>query len=114
MLELLEAARGALGEDVLPHLEGRPAFQLRVVMRALGMVRRELAHEEQHAALHAAVLGALGCTDERELARAIRDGRLGEHDEHVFAALRATVRAKLEAANPAYLRKSEPVRREEQ
>ena len=38
-VELLDAARGALGDDVLPLLEGRAAFQLRVSLRALGMVR---------------------------------------------------------------------------
>ena len=112
-VELLEAARGALGDDVLPHLQGRPAFQLRVVLRALGIVRRELSHLEQHAALHTAALAAVGCRDEQELARAIREGRLGEHDELLLAALRVIVRAKLEAANPSYLGKTEP-RREEQ
>jgi hypothetical protein len=106
-VELLEAARGALGDEVLPHLQGRPAFQLRVVLRALGIVRREVSHLEQHAAVHGAALAAVGCRDERELARAIRDGRLGERDELVLAALRAIVRAKLEAANPSYLGKSE-------
>ena len=60
----------ALGDDVLPQLEGRPAFQLRVVLRALGIVRRELAHQQEHAALHAAALATVGCADERELARA--------------------------------------------
>ncbi len=113
MLELLDASREALGDDVLPHLEGRPAFQLRVVLRALGIVLRELAHQPEHAALHAAALSAVGCADERDLARAIRDGTLGEREAHVLAAVRATVRAKLEAANPAYLRKTEPLAEEE-
>jgi hypothetical protein len=112
-VELLEAARGALGDEVLPHLQGRPAFQLRVVLRALGIVRRELSHLEQHAALHAAALAAVGCRDEQELARAIREGGLGERDELLLVALRMIVRAKLEAANPSYLGNTEP-RREEQ
>ncbi len=105
MLELLEAARTSLGEDVLPQLDGRAEFQLRVVLRALGIVRRELAHQEEHVALHAAALAAVGCTDERELASAIREGTLGAREEDVLAAVRATVRAKLEVANPAYLTK---------
>jgi len=103
MLELLDAARGALGEDVLPRLEGRAAFQLRVTLRALGMVGRELAHAEEHAAVHAAALAGLGFADEGELAAAIRGGELDERHPEVFAALRAIVRAKLEVANPAYL-----------
>jgi aminoglycoside phosphotransferase (APT) family kinase protein len=108
-VELLEAARGALGDDVLPRLEGRPAFQARVVLRALGIVRRELEHEDEHRALHAAALASVGCADERELAEAIREGALGEREEHVFAAVRATVKAKLEVANPAYLSQAEAV-----
>ena len=112
-VELLEAARGALGDEVLPHLQGRPAFQLRVVLRALGIVRRELSHLEQHTALHAAALSAVGCRDEQELARAIREGRVGERDEPLLAALRVIVRAKLEAANPSYLGKIEPQREEQ-
>jgi hypothetical protein len=112
-VELLEAARGALGDEVLPHLQGRPAFQVRVVLRALGIVRRELSHLEQHAALHAAALAAVGCRDERALARAIREGGLGERDEPLLAALRMIVRAKLEAANPSYLGNTEPQREEQ-
>jgi aminoglycoside phosphotransferase (APT) family kinase protein len=113
-LELLDAARQALGEDVLPHLQGRPAFQLRVAMRALGIVKRELDHGEQHAAVRAVALESVGCADERALARAIREGTLGRPDVRVLAAVRAIVRAKLEAANPAYLKKTEPSAREEQ
>jgi aminoglycoside phosphotransferase (APT) family kinase protein len=102
-IELLEAARGALGEDVLPHLEGRPAFQLRVSLRALGIVRRELELQAQHTAAHAGALASVGCADERELAAAIRAGSLDPWDPRVLAAVRTSVRAKLEAANPTYL-----------
>jgi aminoglycoside phosphotransferase (APT) family kinase protein len=102
-LELTRAARGALGDDVLPGLEGRAEFQVRVTLRALGMIERELEHAADHAAVHAAALESLGVADESELAAAIRDGRLDGHEVEVFAALRATVRAKLEVANPRYL-----------
>src|SRR5262249_47920231 len=40
--ELLAAVRATLGEELLPAVEGRRAFELRVSMRALGMVAREL------------------------------------------------------------------------
>jgi aminoglycoside phosphotransferase (APT) family kinase protein len=112
-VELLEAARGALGAEVLPHLQGRPAFQLRVVLRALGIARRELSQLEQHTALHAAALSAVGCRDEQELGRAIREGRLGESDQLLLATLRMIVRAKLEVANPSYLGKTESQREEQ-
>jgi aminoglycoside phosphotransferase (APT) family kinase protein len=78
--ELLELVRSALGDDLLPQLEGRDAFQLRVALRALGIVRRELEHDAGHRAVAEAVAGR---TD--------------------FPALRALVRAKLEAANPRHL-----------
>jgi hypothetical protein len=88
---------------VLPGLEGRAEFQVRVTLRALGMIQRELEHAADHAAVHAAALASLGVTDESELAAAIRTGRLDGREAEVFSALRATVRAKLEAANPRYL-----------
>lgn len=40
--ELVEAAIESLRADVLPVLGGRPAFQLRVVLNVLDIVRREL------------------------------------------------------------------------
>src|SRR4051794_2889442 len=78
--ELIELVRSTLGDDLLPQLDGRDAFQLRVALRALGIVRRELSHDAEHRAVAAAVAG--------------RDD---------FPALRALVRAKLEAANPRHL-----------
>lgn len=107
-LELLQASREALGDDVLPQLQARAAFQLRVVLRALGIVGRELEHSAEHAALHAAALASLGCHDERELALGIRERRLEARDPRVLAAVRDTVRAKLEVANPTYLKQTEP------
>jgi aminoglycoside phosphotransferase (APT) family kinase protein len=113
-IELIDAARGALGDDVLPQLEGRAAFQLRVSLRALGMVKRELEHRDQDDAAHAAALATVGCADEHELARAIRDGALDGREQEVFAVVRTTVRAKLAAANPSYLTMSESLAREAQ
>ena len=84
-------------------LEGRPAFETRVTLRALGIVRRELEHADEHAAAHAATLAALGAVDERELAAAIRDGSFADRETELRAGLRAISRAKLEVANPGYL-----------
>ena len=106
-VELLEAARGALGEHVLPVLDGRSAFELRVTLRALGIVRRELEHAAVHAEMHQAALATLGVRDERELAAAIRDGTLERGDTELYAVLRTLVRAKLEVANPGYLQTHE-------
>jgi hypothetical protein len=112
-IELIDAARGALGDDVLPRLDGRAAFQMRVSLRALGMVRRELERHDEHAAMHSRALASVGCSDERELARAIREGRLDARERNVLAAVRAAVRAKLEVANPSYLTMTESLAREE-
>ena len=103
--ELLEAARSALGDDVLPELSGRAAFQTRVTMRALGIVQRELASHAADGALRGAALGHLGVSDERELATAVRAGEFAAREPELLASLRALVRAKLAAANPRYVEK---------
>src|SRR4051794_630262 len=82
-VELVDRVRTTLGDELLPKLEGRDAFQLRVALRALGIVRRELGLADGHRAVAQAVAGR---TD--------------------FPALRALVRAKLEAANPRHLEDS--------
>ena len=105
MIELLDAARSALGDDVLPQLDGRAAFQTRVTMRALGIVRRELRLAADHDARRADALAALGFDSEAELATAIRDGVLADREPELLPALRTLVKAKLEVANPRYARK---------
>ena len=102
-VELLDAARGSLGEHVLPLLEGRPAFELRVALRALGTVGRQLSGAQRHGAVRAAALARLGAADEAELAGAIRGGAFEGRESELCAALRELVRAKLEVANPRYL-----------
>jgi aminoglycoside phosphotransferase (APT) family kinase protein len=109
-VELIDAVRGALGDHVLGQLEGRPAFELRVSLRALGIVRRELERAPRHARAHAAALADLGVADERELAQRIRSGAFDDRRDELLAALRAITRAKLEVANPGYLRTYEPER----
>ena len=88
---------------MLPELEGRPAFELRVALRALGMIGRQLDFAAEHAAVRARALERLGARDEPELAASIRAGALDGREAHVCAALRDIVRAKLEVANPRYL-----------
>lgn len=105
--ELLDAARGALGDDVLPEVSGRAAFQTRVSMRALGIVKRELALRDEHAEIRGEVLAGLGVADEAELAARIRAGDLADRQPDLLPALRALVRAKLEAANPRYLEEAQ-------
>lgn len=101
--ELLHAARGALGDDVLPHLEGRAAFQARVAMRAMGIVARELEHAPADQLARAEALAALGADDEEHAARRARAGDYDADEAAALAALRELVRCKLAAANPRHL-----------
>ena len=101
--ELLDAARGALAGTVLPHLSGRAAFELRVAMRAIAMVGRELASAGEHAAVRARALARVGAGDEEHLCALIRDGALEGRREQLCESLRELVRAKLEVANSRYL-----------
>ena len=103
-VELLEAARGALGERrAAAARRARPRSSCASSLRALGIVRRELEQAPTSTrALHAAALAAVGVRG-RARARRARSatGALDERERSVLAALRATVRAKLEVANPA-------------
>jgi hypothetical protein len=107
--ELVAAVREYLERDVMPSTEGRVAFHARVSVNVLGMVERELAlGAEQDEAEHArlvALLGHDGSVREltEELARGIRDGSVAAPWPDLVAHVRATVRAKLEVANPRYL-----------
>ncbi len=107
--ELVAAVREYLERDVMPATEGRVAFHARVAVNVLGMVERELElGPAQDAAEHerlVALLGHEGTIDDltAELARGIRDGSLDARRGEVVSHVRATVRAKLEVANPRYV-----------
>lgn len=102
--ELLEAVREFLESDVLPAVEGRIRFHVRVAANVVAMVGRELVLGPRQAADHAARLSRLGVTDEAQLAEAIRSGSLDARLDEVRAVVRATVADKLAVANPGYLR----------
>jgi hypothetical protein len=102
--ELVEAVREFLERDVMPATEGRVQYQTRVAVNVLGVVERELRLGAAQAEAHADGLARLGLADEAALAAAIRDGGLTDEQlAEVTAFVRATVRAKLEVANPRYL-----------
>ena len=101
--ELVNAVREFLERDVFPSVDGRVQFHTRVAMNALAMVERELDLGAEQAAQHARDLASLGVADDAELAAAIRSGALDDRLDGVRAAVRRTVRAKLEVANPKYL-----------
>ena len=108
--ELIEAVREFLERDVMPAVSGRVSFHTRVALNVLGMVERELQVGAQQDADQRARLVALlhqdGSTRELEvkLAAAIRNDTLtaAQHDAAVVH-IRASVKEKLEVANPKYL-----------
>lgn len=101
--ELVEAVREFLEREVLTVLEGRLQFHTRVAVNALAIVGRELELGPAQEEAHAAALSRLGVADDGELAAAIREGRLDGFDPAVLDTVRASVRVKLEVANPRYL-----------
>ena len=105
---LVEAVREFLEKDVMTSTEGRVQFHTRVAVNVLGMVERELKHGEEQLAAHRAGLESLGVADERELAEAIRRGDLDDRLDDVRAFVEATVRSKLEVANPKHLEGPNP------
>jgi hypothetical protein len=103
MSGLVEAVREFLEGELMPSLEGRQQFLTRVSVNALRMVERELALGPGQADAHTAGLARLGLADEAALAAAIRNGDLDDRRDEVVSFVRATVRGKLEVANPRYL-----------
>lgn len=102
-VELIEAVREFLREDVMPATEGRVQFHARVAANVLGIVGRELELGEDQQGEHRQRLRALGYESDADLARAIRDGEIDHRDLEVLEAVRASVTDKLRVARPRYL-----------
>lgn len=101
--QLVEAVREWLDRDVMPAVQGRLQFHTRVAINVLAMVERELLVGADQAAAHRLRLEQLGCSDDTELAARIRAGDLDARLDEVRALVWASVRDKLEVANPRYL-----------
>ena len=101
--ELVEAVREFLERDVMAATEGRVNFHTRVAVNVLNMVQRELEQGDAQALRHAAGLASLGVASEKELSEAITSGALDDRLADVVAVVKASVRDKLEVANPKYL-----------
>jgi aminoglycoside phosphotransferase (APT) family kinase protein len=105
-VELVQAVREMLHDDVMAGTEGRVRFHARVGANVLGMVERELVLGPGQAAAHQQRLAALGVVDDAELAAAIRAGSLGVPDEEVVQAVAASVADKLAVSNPDWFASS--------
>lgn len=101
--QLVEAVREWIERDVHDSADGRLRFHARVAANVLAMVERELVAGPELAARHAERLARLGCADDAELARRIRDGELDGRADEVRVLVWDSVRDKLRVANPGYL-----------
>ena len=99
---LVEAVREFLERDVMANTEGRVQFHTRVAINVLNMVQREITLGPDQQVVHLDGLVQLGVASERELADAIRDGKLDDRLAAVSAFVARTVEDKLRVANPKY------------
>jgi hypothetical protein len=106
--ELLRAIREFLGSDVLPRLEGRTQFHLKVAINSLAILEREAtqgpAADAAELSRLKALLGRDGALPElnAELARQLRAGERDETDAALMAHLRATIADKIAISNPKW------------
>jgi hypothetical protein len=105
-VELLEAVRQFLREEVLPELDGFKAYNTRVAANALGIVAREIQLGEGIAQLDAEIATALGLDPQsgpvtRQIALALRDGAL-QPDSRLLTYLRQRSMRQIEIDNPKY------------
>lgn len=104
--EILELVAATLTDEIAPALtpeHDRQRYLLRICVNLLRTGTRELTAEtadEEH--LHE-LLRALGCADEADLARRVRDGELDPTGTDVRLAASAGVLTRLRVANPRHL-----------
>ncbi len=114
--ELVDAVHEYLERDVWPTLVGHTAFHMRVTLKVLDTLGRELelgaAQDTAQRARLVALLdhtstgtttGTATETLERELVRGLRDGTIDAERADVRDHVRATVREKLLVSNPTYI-----------
>lgn len=105
---ILDIAIAHLRDAVMPGLEGRALFEMRVTLSALALVRRTLELTPESDAAERgrleALLGESGDLEtlNRKLCALIRDGALDLDSPGVAAHLRATALEKLAVDQPAY------------
>ena len=106
--EIVGVVASMLREQILPQLEGRATFDLRVAINALELVARQLTHADaantsEHSRLRELIGGdgdlvALN----RSLCRMIEDGSLTLDDDRLRTHLWATTLDKLKIDQPTY------------
>jgi hypothetical protein len=107
--DLLEAVRQFMERDLLNEVSGDLWFQCKVAINILGIVKRELelapAQQAEEQKRLVQLLGREGSIDElnRELARRIREGTMGEDTSGLLDHLRASVIEALRIDNPKWI-----------
>jgi Domain of unknown function (DUF6285) len=105
-MELLEAVRQFLRQEVLPELDGFKAYNTRVAANALGIVAREMQLGAGLAELDAQIAASLGFDAKagsiaQQLALALRDGTLVV-DARVLSYLKQRTLLAIAIDNPKY------------
>ena len=101
-LELIEAVKDFLDDEVLGAVQGQLGFHVRVASNVLAISLRELKRTPDHKRAHTARLAQFECADDAELVNAIRRGDLDDRYEELSAAIRAMVEDKIAVVNPRY------------
>lgn len=102
--ELLDATIEFLTDVLTPAVPTEHAFQLRVAVNALGMLRRELQYGGADEAAHLSRLAAIGFADDAQLAAALRAGTVpADLMPQVRACLLADAEARLRVASPRFV-----------
>lgn len=102
-LQLVEAVREFLQNEVMPATDGQLSFHARVAANVLRTVERELAGEAEDDAWAMEQLRSVGVSSEAELADLVRSAPSLASLASVVDVLKALTRARLQASNPAYL-----------
>ncbi|SFL67257.1 DUF6285 domain-containing protein [Methylobacterium pseudosasicola] len=97
---LLDAARRALTEEVVPGLTGRPRYVALMVANAIGIAAREIVQAERLGETSARLLGSAGGDALGDLVRAIRTGAR-DADPELHAALSAAAEAAADIWKPS-------------
>lgn len=101
--QLVESVREWLEREVMAVDDRRLSFNARVAVNVLAIVERELNLGPEQVSRHVARLAELGCADDAELARRIREGEFDNRLDDVKRLVREDVLDKLRVANPKYL-----------
>jgi Domain of unknown function (DUF6285) len=100
---LLEYVISFLNEEILPEVDGRKKFLLRVAINALTILRREDEQFDVAFELTFSRLRELGVTSEEDLAAAIRTDTDVATSPEVLKFVMDWTRAKLQISNPRYV-----------